>query len=101
LAQKVWPGGVVGAYLLGTWGFQDTIVEAIVFHHTPSKAVDGALGMAGMIHVADFLAHQHDIANSSPPAVLEPAFLASPEARARLAAWQKAWPDDSAAARSA
>jgi HD-like signal output (HDOD) protein len=83
----------VGAYILGTWGFQDVIVEAIAFHHTPSKAADGALGLAGMVHVADYLAHLHDTTDSPKRPVLDSAFLESPEASARLRAWQAAWPD--------
>ena len=27
----------VGAYLLGLWGFTDMIVEAVAFHHHPSR----------------------------------------------------------------
>ncbi|MDR4499413.1 MAG: response regulator [Candidatus Scalindua sp.] len=30
----------LGAYLLGVWGFPDNIVEAVAFHHNPSKLQD-------------------------------------------------------------
>jgi putative nucleotidyltransferase with HDIG domain len=30
----------LGAYLLGLWGFSDNIVEAVAFHHNPSKLLE-------------------------------------------------------------
>jgi putative nucleotidyltransferase with HDIG domain len=47
----------VGAYLLGLWGFPNSIVEAVAFHHAPSLSPDKSLGLTGIIHVADRLAH--------------------------------------------
>jgi putative nucleotidyltransferase with HDIG domain len=47
----------VGAYLLGIWGFPNSIVEAVAMHHHPSRASGGDFGLAGLIHVADRLAH--------------------------------------------
>ena len=37
--QEVFHGthAEVGAYLMGLWGIPDPIIEAIAFHHTPSK----------------------------------------------------------------
>ena len=46
-----------GAYLLGLWGFSDPLIEAIAFHHTPSQAAGQGFGLAGMLHVADRMAH--------------------------------------------
>jgi putative nucleotidyltransferase with HDIG domain len=31
----------LGAYLLGLWGLPDSVVEAIAFHHKPSKLIEG------------------------------------------------------------
>jgi HD-like signal output (HDOD) protein/CheY-like chemotaxis protein len=47
----------VGAYLLGLWGFPDSIVEAVAFHHTPGDASEKKFGLAGIVHVADQLVH--------------------------------------------
>jgi len=47
----------VGGYLLGLWGFTDAIVEAIVYHHTPSRAGETRLGLSGLVHIADLLDH--------------------------------------------
>jgi putative nucleotidyltransferase with HDIG domain len=47
----------VGAYLLGLWGFPNSIVEAVAFHHTPKQASDKGFGLSGIVHVADRLVH--------------------------------------------
>jgi HD-like signal output (HDOD) protein/CheY-like chemotaxis protein len=47
----------VGAYLLGLWGFPNSIVEAVAFHHAPSRALEENLGLSGIVHVADQLVH--------------------------------------------
>jgi putative nucleotidyltransferase with HDIG domain len=48
----------VGAYLLGLWGFPNSIVEAVAFHHSPSLAAGEGLTLPKLIHIADRLAHQ-------------------------------------------
>ncbi|HTD74857.1 MAG TPA: response regulator [Steroidobacteraceae bacterium] len=47
----------VGAYLLGLWGFPNSIVEAVAFHHTPDQASEKGLNLAGIVHIADRLVH--------------------------------------------
>jgi putative nucleotidyltransferase with HDIG domain len=47
----------VGAYLLGLWGFPNSIVEAVAFHHAPSRVSASCLGLAGIVHIADRLVH--------------------------------------------
>jgi len=52
-----------GAYLLGLWGMSDSVLEAVVSHHTPS-----ALGITGMsvvtaVHVANALEHEFVVIN--------------------------------------
>jgi putative nucleotidyltransferase with HDIG domain len=48
----------VGAYLLGLWGFPDTLVEAVAWHHTPGRVGETSLGLCGLLHIGDLLAHQ-------------------------------------------
>ena len=43
----------VGAYLLGIWGLPEEIVEAVAFHHTPSKSMSNEVDALTAIHVAD------------------------------------------------
>jgi len=48
----------VGAYLLGLWGFPNSIVEAVAFHHSPSQSAGDGLNLPRLIHIADRLVHQ-------------------------------------------
>lgn len=48
--------GGVGAYLLGLWGLPDAILEAVAFHHTPSKMASTSSYCSGIVHVANALA---------------------------------------------
>jgi putative nucleotidyltransferase with HDIG domain len=50
--------GEVGAYLLGLWGFPNSIVEAVAFHHSPGLTAGDGLTLPRLIHIADRLAHQ-------------------------------------------
>jgi putative nucleotidyltransferase with HDIG domain len=51
----------VGAYLLGLWGFPESIVEAVAWHHTPDKCAVAPLGLCGLVHIGDQLANGRDI----------------------------------------
>jgi HD-like signal output (HDOD) protein/CheY-like chemotaxis protein len=57
----------VGAYLVGLWGLPNTIAEAIAYHEDPSQSPNVAFGLAGIVHVADRLAHFPDTANPEAP----------------------------------
>lgn len=43
----------VGAYLLGLWGFPNSVVEAVAFHHQPSKSKNKAVSPLTAVHAAD------------------------------------------------
>lgn len=45
----------LGAYLLGLWGFDDTIVEAVAFHHAPGSLPAPSFGVTTALHVAQAL----------------------------------------------
>ncbi|HVT34528.1 MAG TPA: response regulator [Nevskiaceae bacterium] len=47
----------VGAHLLALWGLPHALVEAVAFHHTPASLTDEHFGIAGAVHVADWLEH--------------------------------------------
>jgi putative nucleotidyltransferase with HDIG domain len=47
----------VGAYLLGLWGFPNSIVEAVAFHHSPTQLSAEGLNLPVLVHIADRLAH--------------------------------------------
>jgi len=81
----------VGAYLLALWGFPNPIVEAVAYHHVPSQASGGTLGLAGVVHVADFLVHEREAPTiGTMEAVLEDGFVESRGLAARLEKWRSA-----------
>ena len=42
---------------MGLWGFPDSIVEAIAFHHCPSQCPADAVEVLTAVHVANALDH--------------------------------------------
>jgi putative nucleotidyltransferase with HDIG domain len=52
---------VVGAYLLGMWGFPEPLVEALAWHHMPSRSGETSLGLCGLVHIGDQLSHEREI----------------------------------------
>jgi putative nucleotidyltransferase with HDIG domain len=47
----------IGAYLIGLWGLPDTLVEAIAFHHRPSRSRDNKFGPLAAVHIGDAFEH--------------------------------------------
>jgi putative nucleotidyltransferase with HDIG domain len=50
----------IGAYLMGLWNLENPIIEAIAFHHCPSKSVSSQLELLTAVHVANALVHEED-----------------------------------------
>ncbi len=85
----------VGAYLLGLWGFSDNLVEAVAYHHTPSKSAAATFDLAGLLHVADRLAHHSRPGDDDLTAAdLEAGYLESLGLSERLVEWQAVWAKD-------
>jgi HD-like signal output (HDOD) protein len=85
-----------GAYLLGLWAFPEAIAEAVLWHHLPSGCGESELGLAGLVHVADLLAHERDPHSASPRAP-EPGYLESLGMTDRWPTWAGLRPDDHSA----
>jgi HD-like signal output (HDOD) protein len=49
--------GRLGAYLLGLWGLEHPLVEAVAFHHQPSVVKSSKFDLPSIVHVADALVH--------------------------------------------
>ncbi|MGA2403271.1 MAG: response regulator [Syntrophobacteraceae bacterium] len=47
----------LGAYLMGIWGLPESLVEAIAFHHCPSKCPNNTFSTLTAIHLANALEH--------------------------------------------
>jgi putative nucleotidyltransferase with HDIG domain len=45
----------LGAYLLGLWGLPDPIVEAVAFHHRPSRSYSQGVAVLTAVHAANAL----------------------------------------------
>jgi putative nucleotidyltransferase with HDIG domain len=50
----------LGAWVLGRWGLPAPIVEAVEFHHHPTRA-QTAFDLAGIVYLANILAHRSEI----------------------------------------
>ena len=53
----------LGAWVLGRWGLPAPIVEAVEFHHHPTRA-QGSFDLAGIVYLANILAHRSGIGYS-------------------------------------
>ena len=45
----------IGACLMGTWGIHTPIVEALAFHHNPSKCRGNSFAPLTAVHFADIM----------------------------------------------
>lgn len=79
----------VGAYLLGLWGLPDDIIEGIAFHHNPARVVSKDFEIAGIVHVADLIEHQHrdGVSSGQPPAHIDMAYLDKMDRTDRISEW--------------
>jgi HD-like signal output (HDOD) protein len=50
--------GRIGAYLLGLWGLEHPVVEAVAHHHDPAATGSSHFDLPSIVHVADALAHE-------------------------------------------
>jgi putative nucleotidyltransferase with HDIG domain len=56
----------IGAYLLGLWGINDLVVEAIAHHHHPTCVSHPDLDCSIAVYLADLLAHELEIHANDP-----------------------------------
>jgi HD-like signal output (HDOD) protein len=49
--------GRLGAYLLGLWGIEHPLVEAVAFHHHPRLVNSTTFDLPSIVHVADAVVH--------------------------------------------
>ena len=79
----------VGAYLMGTWGLKNTIVEAIAYHHTPSKCVDRRFSPLTAVHAACAMEAERSLESTpSSCAQLDRAYLVEVNLLDRLDHWR-------------
>ncbi len=66
----------LGAWVLGRWGLPAPVVEAVEFHHHPTRAQNG-FDLAGIVYLANILAHRSGIGYSGDglPREMDPVVL--------------------------
>jgi len=57
----------IGAYLLGLWGLPYVLVEAIAYHHGPSRVPHENFDAIAAVYVANFLAHELEASSAEVP----------------------------------
>jgi HD-like signal output (HDOD) protein/CheY-like chemotaxis protein len=79
----------VGAYLFGLWGLPASIVEAIAFHHEPTRNDLRSFSPLTAVHVANVLEHELSQAKEpGRPTELDVMYLASLDLENRLDKWR-------------
>ena len=79
----------VGAYLLGLWGLPAPIVEAVAFHHTPSRSDLRSFGPLAALHVANVLEGEQSQAHQPMPAAgFDGDYLSALKLQDQLTAWR-------------
>jgi len=80
----------VGCYLMGLWGLPNPIMEALAFHHSPTKHIARDFDTVTAVHVANILEHE------APPAreegtvsELDHTYLAELGLAERLPIWDR------------
>ena len=56
----------IGAYLLGLWGIDHIVIEAIAHHHHPTRICHTGLDVSIVLYLADLLAHELDVQQGRP-----------------------------------
>jgi HD-like signal output (HDOD) protein len=84
----------IGAYLLGLWGFNRAVVEAVAFCGQPSVAASQQLDVAGTVHIARVLAGPSPAyaargESGAGQMQLDRAYVERLNLDARLAAWKE------------
>jgi HD-like signal output (HDOD) protein/CheY-like chemotaxis protein len=84
--------GRLGAYLLGLWGLEHPLVEAVAFHHQPALVKSSTFDLPSIVHVADGLVHaiENERAGRSGEIELDHAHLEALGVLDKLEGWRAA-----------
>ena len=80
-----------GAYLLGLWGLNDAVLEAVAFHHVPTALGLTAMSAVTAVHAANVLEHEAVVINPTyAQHVMDMDHLEALGLAGRVPAWRKA-----------
>ncbi|MER3424537.1 MAG: two-component system response regulator [Nitrospiraceae bacterium] len=81
--------GDIGGDLLGIWGLSDTIVEAVAFHHEPSRSVGNMFSPLTAVHVANVVEEEEVSAGmGGPPVTMDVNYLSACGLSGKLPIWR-------------
>ena len=79
----------VGAYLMGLWGLDYPVIEAIAFHHCPGKSLAESTGLLTAVHFGDaFDRLKNDVKGSGEIKQLDRGYLDNLGVGHRINNWQ-------------
>ncbi len=81
----------IGAYLLGLWGFPGPVVQAIAFHHNPSRVPERTMTPLAAIYVAQLLCRDINNEKRAHPFAeqIDMTYLAEIDKTDRLETWRQ------------
>lgn len=80
--------GEVGAYVLGLWGLPASVVEAVAWHHGPSRCNEKTFSALTVVHAANVLEHE-SARDLRPFAGMDEAYLDDLGLLSRLPLWRE------------
>jgi HD-like signal output (HDOD) protein/ActR/RegA family two-component response regulator len=84
--------GRLGAYLLGLWGIEHPVVEAVAYHHEPAIVKSSTFDLPSIVHVADAVAHaiENERAGRAKDILVDQAHLETLGVFGKLEEWRTA-----------
>jgi putative nucleotidyltransferase with HDIG domain len=80
----------IGAYLMGLWRLDNSIIEAIAFHHLPARSMTQNIGLLTAVHVANALDHEaRTPADQSTELQCDTEYLDKLEITSRIPQWRQ------------
>jgi len=80
----------IGGYLLGLWGFDDSIIDALLDHHHPTSANKKESIVLAAVHAADVISHEQDPSMGSLPVPqVDAEFLEEIGLSSRFSVWRE------------
>jgi HD-like signal output (HDOD) protein len=82
----------IGAYLMGLWGLEYPVIEAIAFHHRPGKSLSNSTGLLTAVHFGDAFDRlkkdPNDLNNENGLSQLDRGYLDNLGVAGRINDWQ-------------